>query len=142
MTAWNITDQFQVFFLNCIGRVSHWDLIEYPPIDRASLRHRLSVLVRNERLPEEFAHFAVDLTRPEIAIIQENLQSSGGLLVIIRQRDRIHPRRRSSFVLRDGEDSSQSRCENHKREFHRRKLSAVSRTRECDLMRFTRGLHG
>jgi hypothetical protein len=45
VAARHIANLFQVFFFDCVGRVSHWNLIKHPLIDRAGLRHRVRVLV-------------------------------------------------------------------------------------------------
>ena len=41
----------------------------------------------HERLAKKFAHPAVDLPRPEVVVIEKNLELYAGFLVVIRQRD-------------------------------------------------------
>src|SRR5204862_3103270 len=101
VTAWNIADHHPVFMSDYIDSVGHWHSINPQLINRTSLWHCVCVLVRNERLPEEFAHSAVDLPRPEIAVVQKNLQSRGRFLVVIWQCDRINPGWRRRYFVRE-----------------------------------------
>jgi hypothetical protein len=91
------------------------------------------VLVRDERFPEKFAHLAIDLSRPKIAIVQENLEPGRSLLVVIRQRDGINPwwwrGCRCGCLLCMCKYRHESRCDNHQCKFHRAKLCAVNPTR-------------
>ena len=64
-----IADLFQVFVLDCVGRVSHWNLIEHPLIDRTGLRHGVRMLVRDQRLSKKFAHSPVDFAGSKIAVV-------------------------------------------------------------------------
>ena len=44
------------------------------------------MLVRDERFAKKLAHFPVDLSRPEIIVVQKNLEPSRCFFVVIRQR--------------------------------------------------------
>jgi hypothetical protein len=77
------------------SRPRFWNLIEQPGIDRTRLGHSVRAFVVHERFAKKFAHSAVDFPRPEVAIIEKNLELRAGFLVVIRQRDRDRSRRRS-----------------------------------------------
>ena len=78
-------------------------LIEQPGIDGAVRRHTVRFFVMDERLAKEFAHLAVDFARPEVVVIEKNLELGRVLFVVVRQRDenlwRSLPFRRVSDVL-------------------------------------------
>src|SRR5712664_1336966 len=88
MRGRQVADVSEIVAFNRVSRERLWDLIEHPLIDHAGLALRARVFERNERLSEKLAHLAVDLSRPEIAVIQKNLEASCGFLIVIRQRDK------------------------------------------------------
>ncbi|PYI62079.1 MAG: hypothetical protein DMC60_03455 [Verrucomicrobia bacterium] len=45
VAAWHVSDQFKILFSDCVGRVSHRNLIKHPLIDCAGLWHRMRVFV-------------------------------------------------------------------------------------------------
>src|ERR1700736_2583863 len=54
----------------------------------------MRALVVQKRFAKKFAHLSIDLSRPEIAIIEKNLEPRARLLVVIRQRHRDFRNRR------------------------------------------------
>src|SRR5439155_19924753 len=90
----------------------------------------------DERLAEEFAHFPIDLTGPEIAVVQENLQTGRCFLVVVRQGYGIDSRRRGCALLCQRKDRCRAKCDDEKNEYHRRKLSAVNsyHANRCQLL--------
>ena len=72
-----IADIGEVVAFNRVSRERHRHLIEHPLIDEPGLARGVRVLVGDERLAKELAHFSVDLARPEIAIVQKNLEPRG-----------------------------------------------------------------
>jgi hypothetical protein len=44
----------------------------------------MGVFVRYQRLTKKFAHLAIDLPRPEIAVVEKNLEPRRRLLIVIR----------------------------------------------------------
>ncbi len=81
------SDEFQIVRFDRVGRERHRHLIEQPLIDKAGFAHEMRMLVGNERLAKKLAHFAIDLSRPKIIVIEKNLQPGCRLLIVIRQRD-------------------------------------------------------
>jgi hypothetical protein len=59
-------------------------LIKHPLIDHAGLALRPRVLERDQSFAKKFAHFAIDLSRPEIVVIQKNLEPRRCFLIVIR----------------------------------------------------------
>src|SRR3954469_15633057 len=67
-------DKVLRFRRNGESRPRFWNLVEQPGIDRAGFRHAMGPFVMHERLPEKFAHPAVDFPRAEVAVIEKNLE--------------------------------------------------------------------
>src|SRR5436853_6691570 len=65
------------FGWNCIICECFRDLIEQPLIDRAAQWHEVSALVGQQRFAKKFPHFSIDLSRPEIVVVEKNLEASG-----------------------------------------------------------------
>src|SRR5438045_5404425 len=82
------SDKVQRLGWNGESCVSLRHLIEEPRIDRAGFRHPVRAFVMHERLAKKFAHPAIDFSRPEIAVIEENLELYTRFLIVIRQRYR------------------------------------------------------
>src|SRR5205823_14787745 len=121
MTTGKIAYQFQIFVSDRVGCVRHRHLIEQPGIDRACLWHGVRVLIGNERLAKKFAYPACDLDRPEITIIQENLETRRSLLVVVRQRHRINSRGWCCALLRQSEDRDRNKKEREQKELHKQR---------------------
>src|SRR5438270_10001149 len=68
------------------SRISLRHLIEEPRIDCSGLRHAMSAFVMHERLAKKFAHSAIDFSRPEVTVIEKNLELYTRFLIVIRQR--------------------------------------------------------
>src|SRR5438105_14281900 len=75
------------FGWNSIICDSFRDLIEQPVIDRAAQWHEVSALVGQQRFAKKFPHFSIDLARPEIVVVEKNLEASGGNFVIVGKGD-------------------------------------------------------
>src|ERR1041384_5066665 len=84
VTRRQIADISEVVALDRVSRERDRHLIEHPLIDESSLARRVRVFVGDERLAEELTHFAVDLSRAKIAVIQENLEPRRRHLIVVR----------------------------------------------------------
>src|SRR5438067_7721704 len=93
------SDKVQGLGWNGESCVSLWHLIEEPRIDRAGFRHAMRAFVMHERLAKKFAHPAIDFPRPEVAVIEKNLELHTRLLIVIRQRHRNRRRRAFRYGL-------------------------------------------
>ena len=124
MTTGNVAYRFQVFFCHCVGRVGHRHLIEQPGIDRASLWQSVRVLIGNERFAKKFTHSSIDFARPEITIVQENLEPRRRLLIVVRQRHRINSRRRCCALLRESDDRYRDEQQHGNKKPHRIKMNS------------------
>src|SRR2546428_12913288 len=63
VTRWQIAYIGKIVALNRIGGERDRNLIEHPLVDETGLTSGVGVLVRDERLAKELAHFSVDLAR-------------------------------------------------------------------------------
>src|SRR5437879_530643 len=81
------SDEVQRLRRNGKVRVGLRHLIEKPRIDCSGLRHAMSAFVMHERLAKKFAHPAINFSRPEVTVIEKNLELYTRLLIIIRQCD-------------------------------------------------------
>src|ERR1700730_11188567 len=92
------SDKILCFRWNSIIRECFRDLVEEPLIDRSAQWHEVRALISEERLAKKLAHLSVDFAWSEIVIIEKNLKSCCGFLVIVRQgHQRLRRFRRSSF---------------------------------------------
>src|SRR5438094_9502625 len=121
MTAGKVAYQFQIFVSDRVGCVRHRHLIEQPRIARACLWNVVRVLIANERLAKKFAHPPIDLARPEITIIQKNLETRRSLLVVVRQRHRINSRGWCCALLRQSEDRDRNKKEREQKKHHKQR---------------------
>src|SRR5262249_13401745 len=88
MCVRQIADISEIVALDRVRRERLRNLIEHPLIDHPSFALRARVLERDERFAEELPHLAIDLSRPEIAIVQKNLEPRGRFFIVIWKSDR------------------------------------------------------
>ena len=95
MRGRQIANVSKVVALDRVSRKCLRDLIEHCLIDDSSLALRVRVFERNERLPKKLAHLAVDLSGPEVAIVQKDLEPGSKNP---GDQPRYSPRRRERFA--------------------------------------------